>query len=56
MQLMHEELARAHSAHRLDEAVRRARVHRLVAASRASRRAEEAAVRAHRLLALASVW
>ena len=56
MQLMHEELARAHSALRLEEAIRRQRVHRLVAAHRASRRAEQAAVRARRLLALAVVW
>lgn len=56
MQLMHEELARAHAAQRLEEAVRRARVHRLVAAHRATRRAEETALRARRLLALATVW
>ena len=56
MQLMHEELARAHTAQRLEEAARRARVHRLVAAHRATRRAEEAALRARRLLALATVW
>jgi hypothetical protein len=55
MQLMHEDLARAHSAQRLEEAVRRERAHRLVAAHRASRRAEEAALRARRLLALAVV-
>lgn len=55
MQLMHEDLARAHSALRLEEAVRRERAHRLVAAHRASRRAEEAALRARRLLALAVV-
>lgn len=56
MQLMHEELARAHAAQRLEEAVRRARVHRLVAAHRATRRAEEMALRARRLLALATEW
>jgi hypothetical protein len=56
MQLMHEELARAHLALRHEEAIRRERRHRLVAAHRASRRAEEAALRAHRLLALATVW
>jgi hypothetical protein len=55
MQLMHEDLARAHSAMRLEEAVRRERAHRLVVAHRASRRAEEAALRARRLLALAVV-
>lgn len=53
MQLMHEELARAHAAHRLEEAIRRERMHRLVRAHRASRRAEEAALRARRLLAVA---
>ena len=56
MQLMHEDLARAHSAQRLEEAVLRERRHRLVAAHRAARRAEEAALRARRLLALAVVW
>ena len=56
MHLMHEDLARAHSAQRLEEAVLRERRHRLVAAHRAARRAEEAALRARRLLALAIVW
>jgi hypothetical protein len=51
MQLMHEDLARAHAAQRLEEAVRRERAHRLVAAHRAHRRAEQAASRARRLLA-----
>ena len=51
MQLMHEDLARAHAAQRLEEAVRRERAHRLVAAHRAHRRAEQAAQRARRLLA-----
>lgn len=55
MQLMHEDLARAHAAQRLEEAVRRQRAHRLVAAHRAARRAEDAAARARRLLALAVV-
>lgn len=53
MQLMHEDLARAHSAQRLEEAVRRQRAYRLAAAHRASRKAEQAALRARRLLALA---
>ena len=56
MQLLHEDLARTYSALRLEEAVRRERLHRLVAAHRATRRAEEAALRARRLLALAIVW
>jgi hypothetical protein len=51
MQLMHEDLARAHAAQRLEEAVRRERAHRLVAAHRAHRRAEQAVARARRLLA-----
>ena len=55
MQLIHEDLARAHAAQRLEEAIRRQRAHRLVAAHRAARRAEEAALRARRLLALAIV-
>jgi len=55
MQLMHEDLARAHAAQRLEEAVRRERAHRLVAAHRAHRRAEQAALRARRLLASAVV-
>ncbi len=53
MQLMHEDLARAHAAQRLEEAVRRERQHRLVVAHRAHRRAEQAALRARRLLASA---
>jgi hypothetical protein len=56
MLLMHEDLARAHTAARLEETLRRERVHRLVAAHRATRRAEQAAMRARRLLALATVW
>ncbi len=55
MQLMHEDLARAHAAQRLEEAVRRERAHRLVAAHRAHRRAEQAALRARRLLASAVI-
>ena len=55
MHLMHEDLARAHSAQRLEEAVRRERLHRLVVAHRAQRRAEQAALRARRLLASAVV-
>ena len=55
MQLMHEDLARAHAAQRLEEAVRRERHHRLVAAHRAHRRAEQAALRARRLLASAVI-
>jgi hypothetical protein len=55
MHLMHEDLARAHSALRLEEAVRRERAHRLVVAHRAHRRAEQAALRARRLLASAVV-
>lgn len=55
MQLIHEDLARAHAAQRLDEAVARARVHRLAVAYRAQRRAELAAARARRLLACAVV-
>jgi hypothetical protein len=54
MQLMHEDLARAHSALRLEEAIRSQRAYRLAAAHRASRRAEQAALRARRLLALAA--
>ena len=51
MQLMHEDLARAHAQQRLEEAVRAQRRHRLVAAHRAARRAEQSAMRARRLLA-----
>ena len=53
MYVLNEDLARAQYAQRLEEAQRRQRVLRLVAARRASRRAEEAALRARRLLALA---
>jgi hypothetical protein len=55
MQLMHEDLARAHAAQRLEEAVSRSRQYRLVAAHRAHRRAEQAALRARRLLASAVI-
>jgi hypothetical protein len=55
MQLMHEDLARAHAAQRLEEALRRERSHRLVVAHRAHRRAEQAALRARRLLASAVI-
>ncbi len=56
MHLMHEDLARAHAAQRLEETVRRERAHRLLVAHRAARKAEEATLRARRLLALATVW
>jgi hypothetical protein len=56
MQLMHEDLARAHHHARSQEAARAARHHRLVVALRAQRRAEAAALRARRLLAAASDW
>ena len=56
MQLLHEHVAREHTDQRVAEAVRRARAHQLVAAHRATRRAERASLRARRLLALASVW
>lgn len=55
MQLLHEDLARAHQAARYEELVRRERAHRLVAAHRAARRAEAASRRARRLLALVAV-
>ena len=51
MQLLHEDLARAHSQHRLEELVRVERKRRLVAALRAGRRAEESALRVRRILA-----
>jgi hypothetical protein len=53
MQLMHEDLARAHMNARLEEAARARRAHRLLAARRAQRRAERAAARARAALALA---
>ncbi len=52
MQLMHEDVARAQLAQRLEEGRRRQRAARLVAALRAHRRAEEATARARHLLAL----
>lgn len=55
MQLMHEDMARAHSALRHEELLRHERSRRIVAAHRAQRRAERSAARAQRLLALASV-
>ena len=55
MHLLHEDLARAHAAQRLEEAVREQRARRLVAAHRAARRADQAALRARRLLDLAAV-
>jgi hypothetical protein len=54
MQLLHEDLVRAPSALRLEEVRREQRARRLAAAHRASRRAEQAALRARRLLALAA--
>ena len=51
MYFNHEELARSHAHERLEEAIRRERVHRLVVAHRAARRAEESVLRARRLLA-----
>ncbi len=53
MHVMHEELARAHSSRLLEEAARERRAVRLVAAQRAQRKAERAALRARHLLALA---
>jgi hypothetical protein len=60
MQLMHEDLARAHSAYRLEKLVSAGRFHRVARAHRAARHAEkaarhaeEAALRARRLLSLA---
>ncbi|MGZ4591743.1 MAG: hypothetical protein ACXV4A_14010 [Actinomycetes bacterium] len=53
MQLMHEDLARAHSAYHLEELLRHERSRRVARAHRAARRAEEAALRARRLLDLA---
>lgn len=53
MYLLNEDLARVQHAARLEEAQRQRRAYRLVAARRASRRADEAALRARRLLALA---
>jgi hypothetical protein len=55
MNLMHEDLARAHMAQRHEEARRQRLAVRAVRAHRAARRAERAAQRAHRLLALVAV-
>ena len=55
MLLMHEDMARAHSALRLEELLRHERSRRVVAAHRAQRRAERSVARAQRLLALASI-
>ena len=51
MNLMHEDLARAHMAERLGEARERRRGHQLVLARRLSRRAERAAAQARLALA-----
>lgn len=55
MLVMHEDLARAHSAARLEERLRHERSLRVVRAHRAQRRAAEAALRARHLLDLAGV-
>ena len=55
MHLMNEDMARAHSALRLEELLRHERSRRVVAAHRAQRRAERSVARAQRLLALASL-
>ena len=51
MNLMHEELARAHTSARLGEARQRRRGHQLVRARRLSRRAERAAQEARLAIA-----
>ncbi len=51
MNLMHEELARAQSAARLEEAQSERLARRIVAARRATRRAERAALQARLALA-----
>ena len=53
MQLMHEAMARAHCQARFEEVRASNRAYRLVAAARAQRRAEQAAMRARRLMAAA---
>lgn len=53
MQLLHEDLARAHMEARRQEAARDRQARRLLAARRAQRRAERAGARARMLLALA---
>jgi len=55
MHLMNEDMARAHSALRLEELLRHERSRRVVAAHRAQRRAERHVARAQRLLSLASM-
>ncbi|MDQ1627224.1 MAG: hypothetical protein QOI54_968 [Actinomycetota bacterium] len=55
MLLIHEDLARAHASARREELLRQERSRRVVRALRAQRRAEEATVRARRLLTLAAV-
>ena len=55
MYLMNEDMARAHSALRLEELLRHERSRRVVAAHRAQRRAERSVARAQRLLSLASL-
>ena len=55
MLVMHEDLARAHSAARFEERLRHERSLRVVRAHRAQRRAQEAALRARHLLDVASV-
>jgi hypothetical protein len=54
MQALYEELARAHSSARLQEAAQARRVRRLLVARRAQRRAERAASRARAAMARAS--
>jgi len=53
MQLLHENLARAHCAYHQSEAQHDVQALRLGAARRAQRRAERASLRARRLLLLA---
>lgn len=54
MQLVHADLMRVQLTQRLDDGRRRQRAARLVAAMRAHRKAEEAAVRARHLLDLSA--
>ena len=54
MLVMHEDLARAHSAARFEERLRHERSLRVVRAHRAQRRAQEAALRARHLLDVAT--
>ena len=53
MQLLHEDMARAHMAHYQAESAADTRTLRLAAAVRAQRRAQQATLRARRLLMLA---